>query len=74
MTPMAEPRFITPDWPAPANVRACVTTRAGGVSRPPYASLNLAAHVGDNPQAVSFVRRLRESLTKKGFEVKAVLE
>ena len=50
---MAEPRFITPDWPAPANVRACVTTRAGGVSRPPYASFNLAAHVGDDPQAVA---------------------
>jgi hypothetical protein len=64
---MAEPRFITPDWPAPANVRACVTTRAGGVSRPPYASFNLAAHVGDDPQAVASNRaRLRAELALPG--------
>ena len=24
--------FISPDWPAPAWVQACTTTRAGGVS------------------------------------------
>lgn len=29
------------------------TTRAGGVSGPPYASLNLGGAVGDDPQAVS---------------------
>ncbi len=64
---MAEPRFIIPDWSAPANVRACVTTRAGGVSRPPYASLNLAAHVGDDPQAVVANRaRLRAELALPG--------
>lgn len=39
---------ITPDWPAPLNVRAFITTRAGGVSLPPYASNNLGLHVGDN--------------------------
>jgi len=33
-------------------VRAVVTTRAGGVSTGPYASLNLGAHVGDDPAAV----------------------
>lgn len=44
--------FIVPDWPAPARVRALITTRAGGVSRGPYASLNLGDHVGDEPPAV----------------------
>lgn len=34
-----------------------VTTRAGGVSRPPYDSLNLGAHVGDDPRAVAENRR-----------------
>lgn len=43
---------ITPDWPAPANVRSHITTRAGGVSLPPYASNNLGLHVGDNPESV----------------------
>lgn len=49
-----------PDWPAPAPVRAWVTTRAGGVSLGAYAGLNLAAHVGDDPVAVAENRaRLR---------------
>lgn len=33
-------------------VRAFFTTRHGGVSGVPYESLNLAVHVGDDPQAV----------------------
>jgi len=41
--------FLTPDWPVPAGVRAVSTTRRGGVSPPPYDSLNLAQHVGDDP-------------------------
>jgi len=45
--------WIIPEWPAPERVRAVSTTRAGGVSRPPYASLNLAAHVGDDAGAVA---------------------
>lgn len=45
--------FIEPDWPAPAGVRALITTRVGGVSRTPYASLNLGDHVGDDPDAVA---------------------
>lgn len=49
---MRELDFITPDWPAPANVRAASTTRMGGVSVGPYASLNLGSHVGDDPAAV----------------------
>lgn len=43
---------LCPDWPAPAQVRALCTTRAGGQSSPPYDSLNLGDHVGDDPQAV----------------------
>ena len=60
---MTEPQFILPDWPAPANVRAAVTIRAGGVSRRPYDTFNLATHVGDDPSAVRENRaRLRTAL------------
>ncbi len=55
--------WIVPDWPAPARVRARITTRAGGISTGPCASLNLAAHVGDDPAAVAENRRrLRANL------------
>lgn len=43
-----EAKFIQPDWPAPVTVRAFTSTREGGVSLPPYASFNLARHVGDD--------------------------
>lgn len=49
--------WLTPDWPAPARVRACVTTRSGGVSQAPFDSLNLGAHVDDDPRAVEENRR-----------------
>ena len=45
--------LIRPDWPAPDRVRAASTTRLGGVSQPPWHSLNLGAHVRDNPQHVT---------------------
>ena len=45
--------WIQPDWVAPAGVRAVCTLREGGVSSPPFQSLNLGAHVGDDPGAVS---------------------
>jgi len=54
--------LIIPDWPAPAKVMALQTTRAGGVSSPPYDSLNLGAHVGDSPLAVERNRILLNSL------------
>ena len=50
--------FIIPNWPAPANVRAIQTTRSGGVSQAPYHSLNLGAHVNDDPLAVAHNRQL----------------
>jgi len=55
--------IIIPDWPAPANVKAYTTTRLGGMSLPPYSSLNLGVHVGDNEQHVAQNRQLlREML------------
>src|ERR1035437_2348713 len=50
--------WLIPQWPAPASVRAVCTTRAGGVSAAPYASLNLGTHVGDDPQAVAANRQV----------------
>jgi YfiH family protein len=44
---------IRPDWPQPPAVRACSTTRAGGVSRGPWSGLNLGDHVDDDPAAVA---------------------
>lgn len=49
--------WLVPDWPAPASVRALCSLRAGGVSRPPYDSLNLGDHVGDDAAAVAENRR-----------------
>ncbi len=49
--------FLQPDWPAPAKVRAFMTTRGGGVSAGPYAGFNLASHVGDDEAAVAENRR-----------------
>jgi YfiH family protein len=50
--------WIEPDWPAPAHVRVVSTLRGGGHSAGEYASLNLAAHVGDAPAAVAANRAL----------------
>lgn len=50
--------WIEPDWPAAGHVRVLSTLRGGGVSEGPYASLNLAAHVGDRPEAVAANRLL----------------
>ena len=45
---------ITPDWPAPPNVRAFTSTRLGpGVSAPPFQHFNLGSRCGDDPDAVS---------------------
>lgn len=54
---------LVPDWPAPPNIRALMTTRAGGVSVPPWNTLNLGIAVGDAPDAVLENRaRLRSIL------------
>lgn len=48
---------IVPSWPAPPGVKAACTTRGGGVSQAPWASLNLGSHVGDAPGDVLENRR-----------------
>ncbi len=45
--------WIVPEWEAPANVRAFVTTRSGGVSRGEYASMNLGGSGGDESANVA---------------------
>lgn len=56
------------DWPAPANVGALMSTRAGGVSRPPFDTLNLRppglrGDATDEPAAVlENQRRFAEAL------------
>ncbi|MGH8401595.1 MAG: peptidoglycan editing factor PgeF [Gammaproteobacteria bacterium] len=58
--------LISPNWPAPAKVRAASTTRDGGVSSGPYTSLNLGDHVGDAADAVNENRRrVSEALNLK---------
>ncbi len=54
--------LIVPDWPAPSRVRSLQTTRLGGLSFPPYDSLNLGAHVGDSPLTVAANRNLLNPL------------
>lgn len=41
-----------PEWPAPAGVRAAMTTRQGGCSQAPFDSFNLGNHVSDDPASV----------------------
>ena len=60
---MTAPEWIDANWDAPAGVRAVFTTRIGGVSTGPYASLNLSDRVGDSPDAVAAnTQRLIEAL------------
>ena len=56
-------RGVEVHWSAPPRVGAFMSLRSGGVSAPPFDSLNLGDHVGDDPQAVAhnrsrFVRAL----------------
>lgn len=59
-TPFASD-WLVPQWPAPAGVRAVCTTRAGGVSAPPYDTLNLGTHVGDDAACVARNRGLLQA-------------
>lgn len=53
--------WLTPDWPAPATIKSCVTTRSGGLSLAPFDSFNLGDHVDDRPEAVASNRLLLTS-------------
>jgi YfiH family protein len=53
---------ILPTWTAPTTVMALVTTRGGGVSKPPFDSFNLALHVKDNVTDVDLNRALLQGL------------
>jgi YfiH family protein len=45
--------LVIPDWPAPPNIRAIVTTRAlPGASKPPFDRFNLGLRAGDDAAAV----------------------
>ena len=57
-----EPAFLLPAWQAPANIHGLVSTRSGGVSDGPYASMNLAQHVGDDPARVAVNRQRLQAL------------
>lgn len=48
---------LLPQWDAPPQVGALVSTRVGGVSLPPWDSLNLGDAVGDEAAAVAENRR-----------------
>ncbi|QMT30491.1 peptidoglycan editing factor PgeF [Alysiella filiformis] len=50
--------FFHANWAAPSHVKTLITTRNGGVSQGVYASLNVGAHVGDNPDHVAHNRAL----------------
>ena len=66
---MDEISFIEATWPAPANVVGLTTTRSGGVSTGPYASLNLGDHVSDRLEDVlENRRRLREQALRLDSE------
>jgi YfiH family protein len=46
-------RVLAPNWPASPQIGAFCTTRAGGVSKAPFGSLNLGRYVNDEALAVS---------------------
>lgn len=69
MIEVAPPQWIVPDWPAPAGVRALITTRAGGVSEGPFGAagagggMNVGFSSGDAEERVRANRaRLRRLL------------
>ena len=56
-----EPALWPMAWPLPLGVHAVCSTRLGGVSQPPFDSLNLGDHVQDQPNAVAANRAIFQS-------------
>ena len=66
-------RVLVPNWPASPPIGAFCSTRAGGVSKAPFDSLNLGRYVNDEPLAVSENRaRLRALLPAEPVWLKQV--
>lgn len=57
--------FLSAPWPNLTSVGTCSTTREGGVSKPPFNSLNLGLHVDDTPEHVLKNRALVEQSLPK---------
>jgi len=53
--------WISPDWPAPENIKAVMTMRHGGFSQAPFDSMNVGDHVGDD---LTIVNKNRKYLKK----------
>ena len=53
--------WVVPDWPAPANICALSTTRIGGVSAGPYATMNLGRSCADDAAACAENQRRVEA-------------
>jgi YfiH family protein len=49
-------------WEAPRQIKAMITNRHGGFSQPPFDSLNLGLHVGDDPATVQKNRDALEAV------------
>ena len=61
--------YIIPEWRAPESVYALMTTRLGGVSLGPYASLNLGSSTNDDPLHVQAnQKRLCHWLSEESHE------
>lgn len=54
---ISEQVILRPDWSAAGKVQVLCTTRQGGVSQPPWNTLNLGSHVGDSPDDVRVNRQ-----------------
>lgn len=64
---------IIPSWVVPKQIKAFSTTREGGVSKPPFTSLNLGLNAGDNLEDVLQNRRIvRSSLPAEPIWLKQI--